>query len=309
MGDRKVKDNPRTVFVYNIPDSMHWKGLWVLFQFHGNVLDAFILAKRSMKGKRFGFVRFTKPVDAQREISRLDGGMEYQEEEREESNVNVLNGRLKSVEVERIGMNKIKVVEGHGRYFLIEVPDDELLEILKQKDWAYVKEFFINIEPWSEKFKATERAAWIEVLGVPLHCWKYQTFKRVAGLWGEIIAIGDNLTMVNNFENMDILILIKQAYKLEEVRMLEVGNDIFPIRIKERSLVEETKEKQKKSGEQMVREEDASSEVGSTNKSKMELSPEGRRNDGDEGFIVPCLENEGNKKGEQGLSTEAFNGE
>ncbi|KAH1033476.1 hypothetical protein J1N35_045650 [Gossypium stocksii] len=52
---------------------MHWKGLWVLFSFHGNVVDAFIPTKRSNEGKRFGFVRFTKLEDAQREISRLDG--------------------------------------------------------------------------------------------------------------------------------------------------------------------------------------------------------------------------------------------
>ncbi|MBA0612473.1 hypothetical protein Godav_013072, partial [Gossypium davidsonii] len=88
-----------------------------------------------------------------------------------------------SERIARIGLRELTVKKIQGRYFLIEVPNDELLEILKQKDWAYLKEFFINIEPWSEKFKATERVAWIEVSGVPLHCWKYQTFKRVAGLW------------------------------------------------------------------------------------------------------------------------------
>ncbi|MBA0636362.1 hypothetical protein Godav_000064 [Gossypium davidsonii] len=266
MGDWEARDNPRTVFVYNIPDSMHWKRLSALFRFHGNVLDDFIPVKRSMEGKRFVFVRFAKLVDAQRAISRLDGfvilgkriwvemarfsgkrkiwkkvqakkdlsqkeemqsrGMEYQEEERDESNGNVVDGRLKSVEVERIGMNKMKVVEGHvrneqlwnlqrclvgettsfynsnslseriarlgleglivksiqGRYFLIEVPDGELLEILKKRGWAYLKEFFINIVPWSEKLKLMEKAAWIEVSGIPVHCWNYQMFKTVAGL-------------------------------------------------------------------------------------------------------------------------------
>ncbi|KAA3486322.1 serine/arginine-rich splicing factor SC35-like [Gossypium australe] len=63
----------KIVFVYNILDSMHWKGLWVLFRFHGNVLDAFIPVKRNMEGKRFGFVRFANLEDAKRAISRLDG--------------------------------------------------------------------------------------------------------------------------------------------------------------------------------------------------------------------------------------------
>ncbi|KAK5792338.1 hypothetical protein PVK06_033452 [Gossypium arboreum] len=73
MGDRKVKDNLRTIFVYNIPYRMDWKGLWVLFQFYRNLLDAFVPVKRSMEGKNFGFVRFTNLETAQREISRLDG--------------------------------------------------------------------------------------------------------------------------------------------------------------------------------------------------------------------------------------------
>ncbi|KAH1055310.1 hypothetical protein J1N35_033375 [Gossypium stocksii] len=150
MGDRKTSVNLRTIFVYNIPDSMHWKGLWALFQFHGNVVDAFIPAKRSMEGKRFRFVRFAKLVDVQGAITRLDGyvilgkniwvkmarfsgkrkiwkkaqakkdvtqkeemqsrGMEYLDEEKDESNGNVLYGRLKSAEVERIGRNKLKVI-------------------------------------------------------------------------------------------------------------------------------------------------------------------------------------------------------
>ncbi|KAK5792339.1 hypothetical protein PVK06_033453 [Gossypium arboreum] len=57
----------------------------------------------------------------------------------------------------------------------------------------------------------------------------------------------------------------------------------------------------------MVREEVASSEVESTNKSKLKLSPEGRQNNEVEGVIETCLENERNDNGVQGMSAEAFN--
>ncbi|PPS09936.1 hypothetical protein GOBAR_AA10712 [Gossypium barbadense] len=120
-----------------------------------------------------------------------------------------------------LGFGELDVKKIQGRYFLIKVPNDELLEILKQRDWAYLKEFFINIELWSEKFKVMEMAAWIEIAGIPLHCWNYQMFKRVVDFLGEIIAMGENLTMANNFEKMDILILTKQVHKLEELIRLE----------------------------------------------------------------------------------------
>ncbi|KAH1130479.1 hypothetical protein J1N35_001857 [Gossypium stocksii] len=62
-----------TVFVNNIPASMHWKGLWVLFNFHRDVKDAFIPKKKSKFGSRFGFMRFSSVTDAQQAIERLNG--------------------------------------------------------------------------------------------------------------------------------------------------------------------------------------------------------------------------------------------
>ncbi|KAG8471708.1 hypothetical protein CXB51_036983 [Gossypium anomalum] len=61
-----------TSFVHNIPATMHWKGLWTLFRYHGDVIDAFIPAKKSKNGRKFGFVRFNKMVDSQRVINRLN---------------------------------------------------------------------------------------------------------------------------------------------------------------------------------------------------------------------------------------------
>lgn len=37
-----------------------------------------------------------------------------------------------------------------------------------------------------------ERMAWIEVLGVPLHCWNYETYKRISSLWGNLVSVGEN---------------------------------------------------------------------------------------------------------------------
>ncbi|MBA0614319.1 hypothetical protein Godav_014626, partial [Gossypium davidsonii] len=57
-----------TVYIYNI-----WKVLWTLFRYHGEVIDAFIPAKKNKSGRRFGFVRFDKMGDARKDINRLNG--------------------------------------------------------------------------------------------------------------------------------------------------------------------------------------------------------------------------------------------
>ncbi|KAK5834241.1 hypothetical protein PVK06_018118 [Gossypium arboreum] len=63
------------------------------------------------------------------------------------------NSNSLSERIACMGLGELKVKRLQGRYFLVEVPDEELLEILRQREWAYLKEFFINIEPWSKKFK------------------------------------------------------------------------------------------------------------------------------------------------------------
>ncbi|KAK8682059.1 hypothetical protein V6N13_054456 [Hibiscus sabdariffa] len=66
-----------TLFVFNLPENLHWKGLWCLFSYHGDLVDAYILNKRSKRGHRFGFVRYASMEDALRAQERLDGFLIY----------------------------------------------------------------------------------------------------------------------------------------------------------------------------------------------------------------------------------------
>ncbi|KAL4283907.1 hypothetical protein GQ457_16G022410 [Hibiscus cannabinus] len=62
-----------TLFVHNIADRLHWKGLWQVFDRHGVVVDVFIPCRRSRAGRRFGFVRMASKEDVDRVIERLNG--------------------------------------------------------------------------------------------------------------------------------------------------------------------------------------------------------------------------------------------
>ncbi|KAK8972988.1 hypothetical protein V6N11_028577 [Hibiscus sabdariffa] len=66
-----------TLFVWNLSNGLHWKGLCQCFDRHGVVVDAFIPVKRAFDGTRFGFVCMASRVDALRAIERLDGFMLY----------------------------------------------------------------------------------------------------------------------------------------------------------------------------------------------------------------------------------------
>ncbi|KAK8576936.1 hypothetical protein V6N13_121935 [Hibiscus sabdariffa] len=75
VGEGKV--GVTTLFVENIPEKMHWKGLWFSFARHGDVVNAYIARKLSIGGKRFGFVRMKEKVNADRAIERLHGFFLY----------------------------------------------------------------------------------------------------------------------------------------------------------------------------------------------------------------------------------------
>ncbi|KAG8497351.1 hypothetical protein CXB51_008604 [Gossypium anomalum] len=355
--------DPITVFVNNIPVTMHWKGLWALFSFHGAVKDAFIPIKKSKFGRRFGFVRHSSVTDAQRAIDSLNGFVilgyrigvkmasfrgrrviwrkmnteaEANSKDDQHSMENDRNVSEKGVDSNSLAedspknrkfldskINQARVVQGfveeellwklqrclvgesatvcdissmverltkfglgeislkriQGRFFLLEVPDVDYLEVLEQNDWAYLKECFISIEPWSKKRFVSERVTWIKVAGIPLRCWNYETFKRVAELWGKLICMGESWNRTVNFEKMEMLISVNKPSLIDELAFMEVGNCKFPIRIKESGTSEWKCEKFLDGRGQLEEKRGESPEVESGIRSESGNFSEERRND------------------------------
>lgn len=61
--------------------------------------------------------------------------------------------------------------------------------------------------------------------------------------------MGENSTKVCSFETVEILMSINFPYQLKEIILLEVGNENFLIRIKERGITELKNYKLRKGGE------------------------------------------------------------
>ncbi|KAK8696171.1 hypothetical protein V6N13_001308 [Hibiscus sabdariffa] len=94
-------------------------------------------------------------------------------------------------------------------------------------------EIFSSIRIWSENDTQVKRATWLELTGVPIHCWNVTTFKRLIQNWGEFEAFGENLDCSLDCEKMKILITTQQVQKTCEVVELEVGSMIYEVRVSE----------------------------------------------------------------------------
>ncbi|MFQ6654374.1 hypothetical protein Gotur_025388 [Gossypium turneri] len=97
--------------------TMHWKGLWALFRYHGEVIDAFIPVKKSKSGKRFGFVRYNRNAEQRRnENNKREVNVKSQEFGRIEVGESSLRSNYdpnkKDEEVVKVKNTNI-VVQGH----------------------------------------------------------------------------------------------------------------------------------------------------------------------------------------------------
>ncbi|KAK8617679.1 hypothetical protein V6N13_080586 [Hibiscus sabdariffa] len=102
---------------------------------------------------------------------------------------------------------------------------------MEKQQWSLLKEIFLEVCYWSETFKILDRTTWVEVVGIPLHCWNYLTFKRIAERWGSLVALGENLNQIQGCEKMTLLISTSQMKKIEEVMEIEVGNEVYSVRV------------------------------------------------------------------------------
>ncbi|KAK8623798.1 hypothetical protein V6N13_065161 [Hibiscus sabdariffa] len=131
------------------------------------------------------------------------------------------------------GLGETKVKSMGGKKFLLQIEDDELLKLLEEQKWSLPNEVFLEVEYWNELFRVSERIIWVEIRGIQLHCWNGETFKRIAGIWGNIVALGENANQVIDCESITILISTTQPPRIAKIVMLEVGNVKYPIWVSE----------------------------------------------------------------------------
>ncbi|KAK8712383.1 hypothetical protein V6N13_147623 [Hibiscus sabdariffa] len=77
------------------------------------------------------------------------------------------------------------------------------------------------------------RATWLEISGVPFHCWNEMTLKRISDLFESFEAFGENFKHLIDCEKVTLLITTNQSNRLQELVDLEVGNRTYEVNVME----------------------------------------------------------------------------
>ncbi|KAK8677032.1 hypothetical protein V6N13_142588 [Hibiscus sabdariffa] len=208
-----------SLFVENLLETLHWKGLWFSFARHGEVVSVYIARKWSRGGKRFGFVRMKNLVEAERVMERLHGFTLYGSRlyvKREKNNYEWEKKRVVKPFSYNPGPSRSDYGERHGvginlcgnRNFYgggTVVGDVQLLR--------------------KGNLDRSQR--------VSLHCWNSTTLKKIAGLWGTFEGLGANAKHNLNCEKVSVLIATNVAKWIDEIVEVETGDKVFQVGIRE----------------------------------------------------------------------------
>ncbi|KAK8658436.1 hypothetical protein V6N13_036642 [Hibiscus sabdariffa] len=249
------REEGMSIFIFNLLEKIHWKGLWVLFSYHGDVLDAFIPRKRSKRG----LVHL-----ARLDSNNLQGRNKYTwrkkidepDNKRAEENSDVLR-RVSAVldSDKRTILNNCRIVrckkfmhadilanELHeqdisgtsimnisGSDFLLIFKDHETMENFRKKHEEALGKWFSKVQVWAEDFSVRYRRAWIACHGVPVHAWSEGTFSNIAALWGDIISIDERTLKPTSFYRAYFQILTRVSERINETVELVIGSKVSKV--------------------------------------------------------------------------------
>ncbi|KAK8685436.1 hypothetical protein V6N13_041437 [Hibiscus sabdariffa] len=116
-----------------------------------------------------------------------------------------------------------------GQQFLLRIEEGDIMKLLEDKKWSLLEEIFSNVEYWFESFRVPDRMIWVEIRGIPIHCWNYDTFMRIAETWGRLVELGENSGKAKS-HNIDLneRVELKKANSLEREGAADSSSTIGP---------------------------------------------------------------------------------
>ncbi|KAL7190512.1 hypothetical protein ACSBR2_022735 [Camellia fascicularis] len=134
-------------------------------------------------------------------------------------------------ELKTRGMLNVLVREGGGRDVILTF--NSMDELLSKK--ASVIEWFHEwceyITEWrSGMHLQQERHVWISCYGVPLNLWNSDTFRKIGGMWGELVYFDGDISTPKSFQCGRIKIVTSVMDPISTSPNLECKGRVFPIR-------------------------------------------------------------------------------
>ena len=104
----------------------------------------------------------------------------------------------------------VKVLKLGGAFFLLEIEDEEAERVLKRGMCRY-KDKLLHLERWSEEagclcLGSSAKEVWVRVVGLPLHCWSGEVFKKIGDCCGGFVEVNEETKKFSQLQWARILV-------------------------------------------------------------------------------------------------------
>nr|GEY21821.1 nucleotide-binding alpha-beta plait domain-containing protein [Tanacetum cinerariifolium] len=264
MGYQRSKEDDvqrisTSVFVTNFPDYAYAKDLWNACKQYGYVVDAFIPNRRTIAGKKYGFVRFIKVFDVDRLVNNLctawigshrihanvakfhrpkgfsgSKACNHKGEPKESANgskpdSNYMSNPKSYAYVVKDGDNALGERDSNPIKELGSLAN--LKVVLENERFSDINLRYLGGMWVMIVFKVSWRVTWVNIKGVPLKVWNENTFKRIASKWGSFLT--EENSEEDNLHSKRICIHTKGMLSIREAFKIIFQGKVYLVRAKE----------------------------------------------------------------------------
>ena len=94
-------------------------------------------------------------------------------------------------------------------------------------------DWFSEVKKWDRYESCTTRKAWLEVIGVPPHGWCWETFKKIAEVWGVLISLSKPILRTDTFDSMKLLVETNILSSIEWSFVLHIEDLGYQVHVRE----------------------------------------------------------------------------
>lgn len=105
----------------------------------------------------------------------------------------------------------MKVLKLGGPFFLLEFEDEEEAERVLKRGTRRFKDKMLYLERWSEETGCLQvgsqaKEVWVRVVGLPLHYWSGEMFKRIGDCCGGFVEVDEETKNLSQLQWARILV-------------------------------------------------------------------------------------------------------
>ena len=105
----------------------------------------------------------------------------------------------------------VKVMKLGGAFFLLEFEDEEKAKRVLKRGMHCYKDKFLHLDKWSEEagclhLGSLAKEVWVRVMGLPLHCWSGEVFKKIGDCCGGFVEVNEETKRFSQLQWARILV-------------------------------------------------------------------------------------------------------